>query len=532
MWEFPERNELERLLRSLSPSGLELVQRILEGRTVWSPQSRPQWMALLSPAFELLYGGAAGGGKSDLLLGMARLCHRSALLLRRTYPELEDSLILRSKQFYGDPRLYNGGMHVWQLAPQSGTGAGQRIRFGHLEHEDDVHRYQSAQFDYIGFDELTQFTKLQYEYMLSRARTVETGQRVRVVGCTNPGNEGNDWVMERWAPWLDEGYPRPAQPGEVRWFRREPDGREVETTEGDPDGTSRTFIPARLEDNPYLGDDYRRQLQMLPEPYRSQLLRGDWRAGQVESAYQVIPTAWIRAAMGRWREERSGLAGTATQVRTTSVLTCVGVDVARGGDDQTVLARRYGTWFAPLEKCAGRTTPDGQSVAGLIARALADGGYANVDVIGIGASAYDVARMQGLRVQPVNFAEGSQATDRSGTLRFANVRAEAYWTLRDALDPENGQGLALPNDPELLGDLRAPRWRMSSRGIVIEDKEQIGKRLGRSPDCGDAVALAWLMKVAEKKHGPLPGVAMVGGRRAPQGGTRAVQGSRGAGERS
>jgi hypothetical protein len=393
------------------------------------------------------------------------------LLLRRTFPQLEDSLIVRSKQFYGDERYYNASKHVWELG-------GRRIRFGHLEREKDIHQYQSAAFDLIGFDELTQFERRQYEYLLSRARTTTKGQRVRMVGCTNPGGEGNDWVMERWAAWLDEGYPRPAQPGEVRWFKRADDGHDVETTADDPQALSRTFIAAKLSDNAYLGEEYRRILSAMPEPYKSQLLSGDWRAGMVDDAYQVIPTDWIRAAQARWKP--GGDVGN---------MTTLGVDVARGGDDQTVFAPRYGNWIAPLQKHPGRSTPDGQSVAGLIATTMR-GGRAHVDVIGVGSSAYDIAHMQGLSVSPINFSEGSKAHDKSGQLSFVNLRAEAHWRLREALDPTGPDPLALPPDPELLADLRAPHWSMQTNGIRIESKEDIKKRISRSPDCGDAVALA------------------------------------------
>ncbi len=441
----------------------------------WAPQSKPQWEAFLTPAFETLFGGSAGGGKSDLLLGLAYYSHKSVLLLRRTFPDLERSLIQRSWQIYGDVKRYNGSKHVWRFDDQT-------IEFGHLEHNKDVAMYQSAQYDLIGFDELTQFTSFQYEYMLSRARTVIPGQRVRVVGCTNPGGEGNDWVMERWAPWLDKGYPHPARPGELRWFKRLKDGREVECEPNDPDGVSRTFIPAKLEDNPYLGDEYRRLLNLLPEPYRSQLLNGDWQAGQMDDAYQVIPTAWIRAAMDRWKEEDRPEGGNPV----------IGVDVARGGEDQTVLAKCYkGWWVAPLQKVPGRLTPDGQSVAQLIALALTEGGRANVDVVGVGASAYDIARLQKLKVSPINFAERSIATDKSGQLRFTNLRAECYWRLRELLDPRNKRKISLPDDPELLGDLRAPRWTLQANGIRIEEKEEIRERLGRSPDCADAVVQAF-----------------------------------------
>lgn len=465
---------IERYLRSLPQSQAQYILTIQKGTPFWTPASKPQWEAFLSPAFETLYGGAAGGGKSDLILGLAATQHRSVLCLRRTYPELEDSLIARSQDLYLGQGRYNGGKYIWRLHN------GARIRFGHLDTDRSVQEYQSAAFDLIAFDELTQFTRFQYEYLLSRARSTVPGQRVRVLACTNPGGEGNDWVMERWAPWLDQTHKNPAEPGELRWFKRVA-GRDTETDADDPDGMSRTYIPARLRDNPYLGDEYRRTLNLLPEPYRSQLLDGDWTAGLEDDAYQVIPTAWIRAAMDRWH--------TAEQ---EGEQTAIGVDVARGGDDQTVIATLRGNRFDELHKFAGRTTPDGQSVVDLMLPVLTDGGVCGIDVIGVGASVYDMARSRGFDVTGINFAEHTNATDKSGRLRFANVRAQAYWALREALDPADGHNIALPDDAEILGDLRAPRWKMQTNGIQIESKDDIRKRIGRSTDCGDAVALAWL----------------------------------------
>ncbi len=444
---------------------------VVVGVPEWRPLEGPQSAAYNTPAFETLYGGAAGGGKSDLLLGLARFGHRRALLLRRSFPDAERSLITRSLEFFGDRKQYNASKHVWNIGVK-------RIEIGHLEYEKDIYQYQGAAYDFIGFDELTQFTKRQYEYLFSRARTTRRGQRVRIIATSNPGGEGNDWVMDRWAAWLDETHPRPAGPGEVRYFTRNADGAEVETSADDPDGVSRTFIPAKLSDNPYLDDSYRKTLNMLPEPFRSQLLNGDWKAGLVDDAYQVIPRAWVKAAQARWTVTAPG------------VKPVVGVDVARGGDDETVLARRYGDWFAPLEKHAGKATPNGQSVAALIANALRDGGSANVDVIGVGASAYDTARSQSMDVIGVNFAEKSNATDKSGKLHFINKRAECYWRMREALSPESARKIALPPDPRLMGDLIAPRWSMQTNGIKIESKEDIKARLGRSPDDGDAVVLA------------------------------------------
>lgn len=442
----------------------------------YAPLAGPQTMAYESGAFETLFGGSAGPGKSTLLLILARMKHRKSLLLRRTYPELEDTLILKSKEIYGSPDFYNASKHVWNFED------GCRIRFGHLEHEKNVFSYQSAEFDLIGFDELTQFSKQQYTYLLSRARSTDKGQRIRILSCTNPGGEGNDWVMERWAAWLDDTYPKPAQPGELRYFKRLPNGNEVETTVSDKDGMSRTFIPAKLIDNPYLGDEYRRTLNLLPEPYRSQLLHGDWKAGNVDDAYQVIPREWVKAAMARWRQMPTP----------DGKLSGIGIDVSRGGQDQTVIARRRGNWFAPLDKYPGSMIVDGQSVVSLLVDTPNDVEI-NIDVIGVGASAYDLAKEKFLAV-PINWANRSEAKDKSGKFGFINKRAEHWWKLRELLDPEGGKNIALPDDPELFGDLCAPRYRVQSNGIRIESKEEIKDRIGRSPDCGDAVVLSAIYK--------------------------------------
>ena len=419
------------------------------------------------------------------MLGIARYQHKKSLLLRREFPDLERSLVERSLEYYGDRKYYNASKHVWRID-------GRRVEFGHVARDNDVHQYQSAQYDLIGFDELTQFTQFQYEYLLSRARTVEEGQRVRIMACSNPGGEGNDWVMGRWAAWLDETHPNKAEPGELRWYRRTDEGTEIECSKNDEDAMSRTFIPALLADNPFLDDTYRKQLNLMPEPYRSQLLSGDWQAGLVDDAYQVIPRAWVKAAQARW-------VSNPPKDKEGDIITplIIGTDIARGGDDQTTFAQMRGNWFDNLVKYPGRDTPDGQSVVTLLTPLLAEkDAVSNMDVIGVGASAFDIAGMQGLNVVPVNFAEGSNATDKSGQLSFVNMRAECYWRFRDWLDPSEHKDLEesekpmLPPDSELLGDLCAPRWIMQSNGIKIEKKEDIKKRIGRSPDCGDAVVLA------------------------------------------
>lgn len=447
-----------------------LAASLIAALTAWRPSPGPQADVVSSEAFEVLYGGAAGGGKTNVLVNMARDGFRSALLIRRTFPQLEDSLVVESKKWYGSMDSYNVSKHTWAFPD------GSRVRMGHLERDDDMYQYQGAEFDFIGVDELTQLNRLPYEYLISRLRTTRRGHRCRIVATSNPGGTGHAWVRERWAAWLDERHPHPAQPGELRWYARDAEGREVEVDAGHPDAMSRTFIPAKLSDNPYLGDDYRRALSLLPEPYRSQLLNGDWSAGEEDDAYQVLPTAWVKAAIARSAE----WAGPPD---------VVGVDSAHGGDDRTVLAfARSGLGVYHIDAYPGRETPMGQHVVTLMAQALARGGHAYADAMP--PSTVDIALGNGLPVTPVNFGGATELRDKTGQFRFVNIRAEMYWRLREAIAPEAAEPIALPDVPGLLQELTAHRWAVQAGGIKIEPKEDVKKRLGRSPDLADAVALA------------------------------------------
>ena len=111
----------------------------------------------------------------------------------------------------------------------------------------DEQQYAGAPYDLIGHDQLEQFPEYSYLFMFSRARTVLPGQRVRVVNTANPAGEYVDWILKRWAAWLDKVHRNPAQPGELRWYKQV-DGNDVETTADDPSALSRTFIPARYTD--------------------------------------------------------------------------------------------------------------------------------------------------------------------------------------------------------------------------------------------------------------------------------------------
>ena len=204
---------------------------------------------------EVLYGGAAGGGKShgqliDALLYALKYPKSRQLLLRRTFPELDRSLIMKSRMLYPNSLAkYNQSRHIWRF--QNGSAA----EFGYLAGEADVTQYQSAEYDVIRFDELTHFTEFQYVYMLSRCRGVN-GFPKMVKSTANPGGVGHAWVKARF---ID---PRP--PG----------------VEGEGDAGQRLlYIPAKLTDNPFLTRDdpgYLKRLRALPEKQRRALLDGDW----------------------------------------------------------------------------------------------------------------------------------------------------------------------------------------------------------------------------------------------------------------
>jgi hypothetical protein len=212
-----------------------------------------------------------------------------------------------------------------------------------------------------------------------------------------------------------------------------------------------------------------------------------------DGAMRVIPVAWVHAAQQHWVEMHRQRPGPPVGVR----LSALGVDVARGGKDKTVIARRYGSWFAPLIKRPGSATPNGVSVAILVQSLLAEnaGALVNIDAFGVGAGAFGEcrARLRGARVFPVLSGDAVHATDRTGVLRFVNLRAFLLWSMRELLDPANRHNVALPPDPDLLADLSAANFEMTSSGIKVERKEEMVKRLGRSPDCADSVCYSILL---------------------------------------
>lgn len=210
---------------------------------------------IASTVTETLFGGAAGGGKShgqliDALLYALQYPKSKQLIFRRTFPDLEKSLIRVSQDLFPQAIYsYNASTHTGRFKN------GSIMDFGYSASESDVFQYQSAEYDVIRFDELTHFTEFQYVYMLSRLRGTN-GYPKMMKSSTNPGGVGHMWVKERF---IDPAPPNTPFKGS--------------------DGMTRVFLPSRVEDNPYLvknDPDYVRRLEALPDKERRALLLGEW----------------------------------------------------------------------------------------------------------------------------------------------------------------------------------------------------------------------------------------------------------------
>jgi hypothetical protein len=456
----------------------------------WMPSPGPQTEAFFSPADILLYGGAGGGGKTDLGLGLAFTQHQRSLVIRRKYANLS-ALTERAISIHGSRQGYNGSP-----PPLLRTDDGRYVQFAGCQHAGDEQDWQGHAFDYKFFDEGTQLLESQVRFHLGWLRSTTAGQRVRAVIATNPpiSAEG-DWIIGFFKPWLDITHPKPAKAGELRWYVTAPDGSDLEVDGPEPVSLpgnkapsipmSRTFVPAYLKDNPYLVDSgYQAKLDGLPEPLRSAVRDGNFMAARADADYQVIPTQWVIEAEARWQ------AGKPDNV----TMTAMAVDIAQGGADRTVVSGRYGGWYLPPVAVNGSETPDGSSVAALVVKHRRDNCPVVVDMGG-GYGGDTLSRLKDNGIDCVRFNAANKSTrlaQDGSKLAFRNKRAEVWWRFREALNPdqEGGSKVALPHDPELRSDLCAPTWALTSAGVQIESKEDIRKRLGRSTDKGDAVVMA------------------------------------------
>jgi hypothetical protein len=492
-------------IAALTPEERGMLDALLTAGRVWTPYAGPQTMAYKSKADIVGFGGAAGGGKTDLAIGLALTQHQRVGIFRQNGTELT-AIIDRCMELLHGRDGYNGSERIWRTLRADNVPV--QIEFGSFPTPGEEAKYRGRPHDLLVFDEAAEMRETAVRFLLGWLRTTDPKQRCRSLLCFNPPTtvEGR-WILAFFAPWLDKKHPNPAQPGELRWFASI-DGKDVEVDSGAEfmhegelvQPMSRTFVPSRITDNPsLLHTGYMRQLQSMPEPLRSQLLYGDFQAGVEDDPFQVIPTRWVEAAMARWKHPSK-----------LPVMDSVGVDVALGGRDNTVIARRHGMWFDEPVVYTGVQSKDGPIIAGYIIAHRRDDAVIHIDLFGVGAQPYGHLMAVGVQVVGVNVGEPARGVSKQGTLQFKNWRSELWWRMREALDPALNTGIELPPDKTLLSDLCAPTWKLVGHSIAVASRDEIVERIGRSPDVGTAYVLGLMdtpkrAYVARATRGQLPG---------------------------
>jgi hypothetical protein len=502
-------------LQALPPdqiAGLVKEADAIIGDVPFVPNPGPQTDAYFSKADILLFGGHPGGGKSALGCGLALNDHYRSLMVRK---QLTDAMALfdTAKELcngHSGYRFAAGGQPKCEL-PNGGV-----IHFRGIGKDGAIDTSkQGVQYDLIYVDEAVQNPLSVVRTLLGWNRTARANQRCRMILGTNPPVDSvGDWVADVFGPWLNGAHPQPAKPGELRYFVFDEEDGVIFTENADPIDVngelkrplSLSYIPSKLEDNPYLGEDYLRQLDAMPEPFRTILKSGNFLVARKDHDFQCIPTQWVMEAVERWKAHPYPPEGVP--------MCAIGCDIAQGGDDYTVIVPRYDYWFGKATKKPGYETPTGREVAAHIIINRRDAAEIGLDMGGgYGGGTFEVLR-ENIEERFINCYKGSESPTqrtRDGKLGFANKRAQAYWKFREALDPSQpgGSPICLPGDNRLIAGLTAPRFEMTTAGIALEIKRRLGSdgktkglisRLGFSPDEADAVVIAW----ATGRHGLVP----------------------------
>lgn len=234
----------------------------------WRPHNGPQTRFHLSHAYETLFGGTKGPGKTDTLLreGLRQIHipNFRAIIFRRTYPNLREIIDRSHKYFGGIGGKFNSQDHRWTFP------SGASYAFGHVQHEHDKYNHNGHEYHYIGFDEVTEFTETQYLFLMAQNRTSDARIKCYIRATANPGGVGHGWVKKRFIDCL--------KPLEMKYFKRV-ENDDVECAANDPHAVSREFIPATVYDNPSITENdpnYIKRLEQLPEEDKQALLYGNW----------------------------------------------------------------------------------------------------------------------------------------------------------------------------------------------------------------------------------------------------------------
>lgn len=467
-------------------------------KQIWypHPDNEPQCKAYYSKADITLFGGSPGGGKTALGLGLAITQHTRSLVVRKQFTDLDGVIDNLAGMIGTNKGIVRGNRPKYKNDDRviyfQGMGTSGDIDTGK----------QGNAFDFIYIDEGAQFPEADVRLLIGwnrRGAGVPESQRCRIlIGSNPPTNSTGDWLGTFFAPWFDPRHPNPAKFGELRWFYFDKDGKSVETEHKEPfeiDGEkfyphSRTYIFSAVENNPYLdSEEYKKKLQTIPEPFRSQLLSGNFLAARKDQEAQVIPTAWVQMANERWNK--------ANGLPPQGIPMCnIGSDCAGGGNDEAVLSPRYDHHFAKLTKFKTVVNEYGSQTAAEIIKIRRHNSDVTLDMGGgYGSGAYIILK-ENIGTDNLKSYQGGAAAEartEDGKLSFLNLRSQLYWQLREALDPDQDGGslIELPPDPRLLAGLTAPTFEIRGTKICVESAEKVKEKLGYSPNEAAAVIMSW-----------------------------------------
>jgi hypothetical protein len=478
------------ILAAQNPLNRHLKEKQQGAKTMgwnpWQPLPGPQTQAFESQADELFYGGSSGGGKTSLLLMLAIHAHEHSVIFRRTYPELKE-VISTSKELLTSVARYNSTDKLWRDIPGRKT-----LELGAIQHEDDKDNWRGRAHDLKAFDEITSFSESQFRFISAWNRTTTPGQRCRIV-CTGnpPSTQEGEWIIDYWSPWLDPKHPNPAEPGELRWFAVI-QGKDVEVESGEPlqyqgeliKPRSRSFIPAKLSDNPYLEKTgYRSTLQGLPEPLRSQLLYGDFTIKVNDDAWSIIPKSWLEQARLRYDSDPRKWDMEALQFDWR-----IGVDVGDGVDPHAISLWRGNVLYQARTYETQNDREDTMRLVDEVEKIVRRVGKARIaiDRIGVGAGVLASLIRKGLEAEGCAFGESAREKT-----QFRDRKIELYWTFREGL--RLGEVAIAPlgeSEKEIFEELRAVRYSSGAdRQLFCEPKTETRKRLKRSTDAADSIVL-------------------------------------------
>lgn len=463
----------------------------MEVEQIWEPQ-KIQKKLLESCHDEILFGGAKGGGKTDVLLFDAVRFIKEpgykAIILRRTFPRLRE-IINRSMVFRKMGGVYNRSEKVWRFP------SGSQLFFGHCQNEGDELNYQGHQYHYIGFDQVEEFTEDMFNIISACGRKVDDIP-VRIRCTANPGGIGQLWVKRRW---LDG-----KEPNKTYFVTQEVQGKLIKR--------SMKFIPSNIYDNEILtrkNPEYIAYLLNLPEKFRRMYLEGDF---NIEDApdqlitYEMLKKVNIAAKL---KEEKNGVEDPGFSGRQWSEIRrggtvdeiFLGVDVARFGDDSTEIAFVKGNSLIKIETY---TKKDINQTAQILLRKIREDKIKpeniGIDTVGLGAGVYDIIRSNGFRVNEI-ISGGGPIELWGENYRFRNLRCQMHWHFRELL--REGNFSINIHDRELEEEMLSVRYEISSeKMITIEAKEEIKKRIGRSTNKHDAVVYAAFVPVIKQRGIP------------------------------